>query len=153
MSNLSENCRLQIITLKQHANKSVRDIAALLNVSKSAVGRVIKSHQVTGTHQSQKFKCGRKRKTSLIDDRMLVRLSKKNPLASSSDLKSELSSRGVQLSDRTVRYRLVEAGRIARRPVKCQVLTPEMRKKRLEWALEHQNWTLDMWRSVRFILL
>ncbi|KAJ4426509.1 hypothetical protein ANN_27323 [Periplaneta americana] len=49
----------------------------------------------------------------------------------------------------TVRRRLLEAGRRARKPIK-QLLTPVMRKKRLMWAKLHQHWTVNDWKNVLF---
>lgn len=148
MSNLTEEQRLRIVVLRDETQLSIRQIADRLHVTKSAVGRVVKSYQQTGIYKSRKFQTGRKRKTTAVDDRTIIRLSKKNPLSSSSDIRREMANRGVNICKRTVQNRLVEGGQVAIRPVKCQVLTPDMRKKRLEWALEHQKWTKEMWRSV-----
>ena len=49
-------------------------------------------------------------------------------------LRKDLLSSGVNVSSSTVRRRLIECGRMARRPVKKQLLTANMKKKRLNWA-------------------
>ena len=148
MSNLTNNQRLQIITLRKNTFRSVREIADDLNVTKSAVGRVVKSYEETGSHESQKSLCGRHRATTEAEDRMIVRISKRNPHASSVDIQGEMSAFGTNLSERTVSNRLTEAGRSAYKPIPCQVLTDNMKAKRLQWAKDHQDWTIDMWRSV-----
>ena len=50
----------------------------------------------------------------------------------------------------TVRRRLLEAGRRARKPIKKQLLTTAMMKKRLVWAKKYQNWTTEDWSKVLF---
>jgi hypothetical protein len=44
----------------------------------------------------------------------------------------------------------LEAGRPARRPVKKQLLTELMRKKRYNWAMRYKSWTVEQWRKVVF---
>lgn len=148
MSNITDEQRIQIATLVDHTDKSIREIANDLNISKSAVGRVVKRYKESGSAKSLKTECGRKRITSPCDDRVLIRLSKANPKMTSNQLKGEMESHGVSLSLRTVQYRLIEGGRIPYKPIKCQVLTPQMKEKRFQWAKEHEQWTLEMWRSV-----
>ena len=50
----------------------------------------------------------------------------------------------------TVLRRLLAAGRKARRPIKKQLLTTAMCKKRLVWAKTHANWTIEDWKNVMF---
>lgn len=148
MRNLTDSQRLQIVTLRKHTTKSLRQIAEDLDLSKSAVGRVLLSYQTTGSHHSARSNCGRHRVTSAAEDRLLIRMSKKDPRASSVQLQSELSAIGIDITSRTVRNRLQEAGRFAYKPISCQLLTNEMKRKRLRWAEEHKDWTLEMWASV-----
>jgi len=49
------------------------------------------------------------------------------------DLQKDLMHAGVHISSRTVRHRLLEAGRKAEKPLKTQILT-EKRRQILEWA-------------------
>ena len=42
------------------------------------------------------------------------------------------------------------AGRKAIRPVKKQLLTNKMKKKRLQWAKKYKSWTVDQWKKVMF---
>ena len=34
------------------------------------------------------------------------------------------------------------------RPVRVPMMTPVHRRKHLQWAREHQNWTLEQWKKV-----
>ncbi|KAJ4445714.1 hypothetical protein ANN_12399 [Periplaneta americana] len=116
----------------------------LLN-SKCVKGRLDPSHP------RKKGNCGRKRKTSPADDRLIVRKSKLNPRLTAVDLTRELmATTGANIHVTTVRRRLLEAGRRARKPIKKQLLTPVMCKKRLMWAKLHQHWTVNDWKNVLF---
>ncbi|KAJ4436973.1 hypothetical protein ANN_17105 [Periplaneta americana] len=67
------------------------------------------------------------------------------------DLTRELMvTTGADIHVTTVRRRLLEAGRRARKPIKKQLLTPVMCKKRLMWAKLHQHWTVNDWKNVLF---
>src|ERR1700761_5867013 len=76
--------------------------------------------------------------------------SKKDPRKTSSDLWRDLSRAGVVIDASTVRTRLLQVGRKARRSVKKQLLTAALKKKRPAWAKEHKNWDIKSWRKVIF---
>lgn len=71
--------------------------------------------------------------------------------SSSAELSSEVRERyGVTISASTVRRRLVAAGLRARRPRKKPVLSTKMRVARLNFAKQHQNWSINDWKRVIF---
>ena len=57
---------------------------------------------------------------------------------------------GVHVSSPTVRRRLLENGRKARRPKKKQLLTIAMKQKQFNWAKKHKHWSEDDWSHVLF---
>jgi len=61
-----------------------------------------------------------------------------------------LSAAGVNVHSSTIRRRLIERGRIARRPKKKQLLTTVMKKKGLQWAKKLEKWDQQKWRQVIF---
>ncbi|KAJ4436577.1 hypothetical protein ANN_16610 [Periplaneta americana] len=61
-----------------------------------------------------------------------------------------MATTGANIHLTTVRRRLLEAGRRARKPIKKQLLTPVMCKKRLMGAKLHQHWTVNDWKNVLF---
>ena len=134
MSNITDEQRIQIVTLVGRTDKSIRKIADNLKISKNAIGRVVQRYKKSGSAKSLKKKCGRKRITSPADDRVLIRKSKAYPSMTANVLKEEMESHRVSLSTRTAQYRLIEGGRIPYKPIKCQVLTPQMKMKRFRWA-------------------
>jgi len=72
----------------------------------------------------------------------------RDPRETGDDLKRDLVGHGVDDSSRTVRRRLIDAGRPARKPVTKQLLTLQMRRKRL--AKRYRHWTKDDWSKVLF---
>ena len=65
----------------------------------------------------------------------------KNSKKTSKDLQRDLAIVGMNVASSTVRRMLFEAGRTARRPLRKQLLTKAMKKKRLSWARNHAGWT------------
>ena len=127
--------RTKILTLHVHTAKNQREIASIVGVNQSTVSRILKQARTIGTlSPKRKEKCGRKRKTSTRDNIRILRESKKDSRRTSYMLRKDLLSSGVNVSSSTVRRRLIECGRMARRPVKKQLLTANMKKKRLDWA-------------------
>ena len=124
--------RTKILTLHEHTTKNQCEIASIVGVNQSTVLRILKQARTTGTLSPKgKKKCGRKKKTSTRDDIRLLRESKKDPRKTSDMLKKDLLSSGVNISSSTVRRKLIECGRTARKPVRRQLLTANMKKKRL----------------------
>jgi len=141
--------RASVVALTKHTSLSIRQIATKLNLTKSTVGRIAKRAKDTGDCSTLRHgKCGRKRKTTPHDDKIIVRNSLKDPKKTSKDLQRDLASAGVHVASSTVRKRLLEVNRPARRPVKKQLITNNMKKKRLQWAREHKDWTKDNFRNV-----
>ena len=104
MSDITDEERIQIVTPVDHIEKSIREIADNLKISKSAVGRFVQRYKKSGA-KSSKMECGRKRITSPADDRALIRKSKAYPSMTANKLKEEMESHEVSLSTRTVQYR------------------------------------------------
>ena len=134
--------RASIIALKEHAGLSIRQISKKMKVAKSTVGDILKRKKDTGESSTlRQGRCGRKRKTTPRDDTVIIRESIKNPKKTSADLQRDLSTSGVNISSSTVRRRLLEVGRFARKPLKKQLLTSVMKRKRLQWARRYSQWT------------
>lgn len=141
--------RASVLALKTHASLSIRQIATKLNISRATVGRIVKRGIETGDCSVLRHgKCGRKRKTTSYDDKLIVRNSVKDPRKTSKDLQRDLAAAGVHVDSSTVRRRLLEVGRTARRPLKKQLLTDAMKRKRLRWARKHKGWTKYDFRNV-----
>ena len=143
--------RNHILTLSEHCNYTQTAIANIVGVSQKSVPRIIKQQDVTGSvTPRRKGKSGRKRKTTLKEDLILLWNSKKDPRKTSFDLQKDLASAGVRISSSTEKRRRLEAGRKAKKPLKTHLLTKRMKKKRLHWANTHKNWTIEDWKKVLF---
>ena len=79
-----------------------------------------------------------------------MRQSKLDLRKTSFDLRRDLAFTGTEISTRAVRKRLIMVGRKAIRPVKKQLLTDKMKKKRHEWAKKHKSWTEEHRKNVVF---
>ena len=92
---------------------------------------------------------GRPRVTSHRDDRVLQRLVRRMPFATSSLLKQHwLPNR--RLSTRTVRNRLKSAILKSRRVIKRPLLTDRHRRTRLAWCLAQRGSNLKTWRKIHW---
>ena len=143
--------RTKVITLHQYTTKSLKEISLIVGVSKTSVQRIIKKAMVSGNLESKrKGHCGRRTKAGPEAMQMLIRESETHPRDTSTKLRNYLATLGTQVSSRTVRRYLLKAGRRARRPLKKQLLTEEMKHKRLAWAQTYKEWTEEDWRKVLF---
>ena len=148
---ISVSKRTKILTLHQYCSMTQREIAKLVGVSQASVSCIVRKGSKFGSlSPNRKGRCDRKRKTSPRYEAVLIRESKKNPRKTSDALKKDLESAEVSISSSTVRRRLIEVGHMARRPVKKQLLTMAMKKKRYNWALKFKDWTCENRRMVLF---
>lgn len=75
----------------------------------------------------------------------------KREINNASELSREYESLGIpKISSRTARIELHRAGMKVMHMFKRPLLTSASRKKRLEFAMEHRNWTVNDWRAVVF---
>lgn len=139
--------RIKIQTLYEEGKTQV-EIAKLVKCSRCAVQYAIKRYAETGSH-ANKTRTGRKRVTTKRQDRKLIRDSLKDRKKTSSQLAAALSDEiGRPISSRTARRRLIEAGLKGCKARKKPWLSDSNKKKRLEWALKHQNFTQADWANV-----
>lgn len=144
---LSEAERAQIVLLASQG-MSQQKISKTLKHSRAAVQYALRLYRETGEYIS-KPRPGRKRKSSAREDRILARESLKNRQKTSSELAASLQERqNVTLSARTVRRRLTEAGLRGCKARKKPWLSEENKKRRLEWAKLHKDWSHEDWSNV-----
>jgi len=128
----TDRVNVVIVALSKHVEKSVRENGKEIGIPNSTAGRIIKSSKNDDVTIERRGRCGRKRKTTARDDQTIMRNSVKDPRKNIVDPKRDLSAAGVNVHSSSIRRRLIERGRIARRPKKKQLLTPVMKKKRLQ---------------------
>ena len=69
----------QVVAIRQHSSLLIKQIADQFGIAKSTLGRIVKAADEDGDisiHSSER--CGRKRKTTSHDDKMVVRNSVKS---------------------------------------------------------------------------
>lgn len=146
---ISEAKKGAIIALLNEKNLSYREIATKVGVSASTVSRMNKKI-VAGEDLllTSRKNCKGVRKTSVRDDRTIVRAAVEERRSTNRELTRKLRGRDINISARTVRRRCREAGLFCRRPAKKPRLTPRMKLKRLLWARMHRSYTIADWNKV-----
>ena len=114
------------------------------------MSKIISRHKVTG-QTAVKSRCGRPRKTTIQDDRLITRQAVRNPFITSTAIKRKFAGQISDISTRTIRRRLVAKFQChARKPLKKPLLTKRMRLKRVQFCQQYRHWTSEQWRRVMF---
>ena len=123
---------------------SQRRVTTALGVWKKCVSKKFKNNLSLSNTPGQ----GRKRTSTAIENRNLLRLYKKDRTKSSEMLSYELTlSNGKYLNARTVRHRLLTMSYKSYRATKRPLGTPAHKKQRLLFAREHQYWCRE-WNNI-----
>lgn len=127
---------------------SQRQVATILNVERSNVKYALKRYRETGLY-TRRPGSGGVRCTSARDDRFIVLEVLRNRFLTAVEIRQRLQiTRGVNVSERTIRRRIQECNLRARRPARGPELERHHRVARLQFAREHENWTLEQWGNV-----
>ena len=146
---LSQGLRDQIIALHRHTSKSIRAIAADLDIPKSSVADIIKKFKSTGS-TTPRPRSGRPRVTT-PRDHSVIRHAKANLFITAPEIKQELPESCLQVSVDTIKRRLrTHFGCPIRRAAAKPLLTQKMKRKRLEFCTKYKDWTAQQWREVMF---
>ena len=101
-------------------------------MAKSTVGRIMQAADEDGDiiiHRRRR--CGRKRKSTSHDDKVIIRNRVKSPWKTSKELQSDLAISAVFVHPSIIGTRLLASGSIARKPTKKRLLPTKIKKKRL----------------------
>ena len=105
---------------------------------------VLKKKEETGL-VINKRRSGRKRITSASEDKFITLISKRYMRLTSVEITERVNiSRHKKLSATTVKRHLQEAGLRGRIAVRKPLLSAKNKKKRLAWAFQYKDWTLEM---------
>lgn len=139
--------RSQIVILRR-VGKSIREIADIVGVSKGGVEHTLKRSSETHSNIDRK-RSGRPKKTSPVDDRHILIMSKRNRFKTAPEIRAEVNrSLAEPISVNTVKRRLRDKGYLGRVSVKKPLLRSQNKVKRLLFAQKHKDWTLEQWKSV-----
>ncbi|KAG1181460.1 hypothetical protein G6F35_015898 [Rhizopus arrhizus] len=144
MKQVSQDTVVQAISLLQQG-KSIREVERVTGLSKSAVGRLQKTH----CFGLGKPKGGRPKLLSAADERYCVRQVTKTRISSAIKVAKELEKdTGRKVSADTVCRALHKAGLGAIEKPKKPLLSAKNIRKRLSWCMAHKDWTVDDWKRV-----
>ena len=129
--------------------KIVRTIRANgQSITQRGVSKILAKFLNTGT-VSRKVGSGRKRSTTVRDDRQLLRSAISNRKQTLTSLSTSFyTADGHRLSKQTISRRLNERGFRFCRCRRVPMLTNRHRKQRLQWAKEYQHKPLAFWDTV-----
>ncbi|CAJ0951890.1 unnamed protein product [Ranitomeya imitator] len=115
------------------------------------VAKTIKRYKETGSHEDRPRK-GRPRVTSASEDKFIRVTSLRNHRLTAAQIRDQVnatqSSSSRHISTTTVKRRLCAAGLHGKIAARKPLLRTGNKQKRLVWAEEHKEWTLDQWKSV-----
>ena len=124
------------------------EIARKMECSRKGVQTMIKGYKEAKSFKNRKGQ-GRKKSTTNREDRSLKRASLADWRKSSSALPSEFrEGANKNISARTERRRLLEVRLNGCKAWKKPYLSQANKKKRLEFAKKHENWTPDDWGKI-----
>lgn len=130
--------------------RSIRYAARAIHASYTTVHRAVLRFQETQSY-TRRPGSGRPRATTARDDRFLVNLVLRNRHSTAPMARNRLAEvRGNNVSDRTVRRRLKEAGLGSFKPATGPELLAQHRVARLQFARQHVDWTEQQWGNVLF---
>lgn len=142
---ISRNCTNDIVSLlKQH--KSAADIARIKKVSVQTVYNIKRSSKLN----FEQNKPGPLPKVSKPLASKIAHRVKTGTFKNSADIVPYLKKKQVDVSPQTIRRVLKGSSLEARHKPKVLPLTKKRREMRLQWAKDHQSWTIADWKKVVF---
>jgi transposase len=142
---LSLSKRFEIVFLHTHPlgpKLGLGAVAKYVHCSKSAVGNIIKKWNET-RDLNDLPKSGRKRITTLKQDKKISELAKKNSDITAAKIKQKIEKYDVNISVNTIRRRLNESGAKYANQLSKPLLTEKHMKKRLQWAKKNKDFDWD----------
>ncbi|GFT82246.1 uncharacterized protein TNCV_5134461 [Trichonephila clavipes] len=145
-SQLSEFERGLIIGMKT-AGWLTRRVAGQVDRSECAVRNCWEQWTRKGTHSARETGFGATRKTTRIEDRMIIQQALVDPTVTRSTIRADV---GVAIVSQTISRHLAEANLKSKRPFRALPLTPEHRQLRLQWCQARSMWNVTDWQKVVF---
>jgi transposase len=146
---LSLEKRYEIVFLRLHPagpKWSFEKIAKRVHCSKPTVIYWVNKYQ-ENPDLSTAERPGRPRITTAKQDKRITAMAEKEHNITATQIQKKMEERNVEISARTVRRRLHEAGGKYTNEILKPLLTDDHQRKRLQWAKEHRNFD---WNRVIF---
>ena len=121
------------------------EIGKKLNRWCTTIRRFLFKYYLAGSFK-RKQGSGRRRKTTAREDRLIIREVRKNRKVTAAEIKRNFK---LDVDERTVLRRIHSIGKFKSYwSVKKPFISESNRKKRLQWAKQYQNWTIEQWKNV-----
>ena len=120
----------------KNQNKPVREIAETLSVAQSTVWNILKKKECTSELSNTK-RPGRPWKTTMVDDKRILSLVKKNPFTTVGQINNTLQEAGVCVSKSAIKRRLHQSEYRGFTTTCKPLVSLKNRKTRLEFAKQH----------------
>ena len=132
---------------------TVRALGLRFDLPKSTVQNIVQRYHKHGsTLLRYHGRCGRPRKLSTRDERVLARASVSNPMSTARQLRVSVGGNVASVSLPTVKRALKRQGRLAYRPSKSPSLNAHQRFVRLQWCKQYGHWTEEEWKKVGLVI-
>jgi len=142
--------RQQIIKLREVDKLSLGQISRITSKSKSVIHGVLNLYKQTKSIEPKKSP-GRPRKTTKREDRLMLKVVKKDRFKTAAAISREINDKmDSPISRRTVSRRLNEQNLFARSPITKPLISKKNKRLRLSFAYEHVVWTDKKWKTVHF---
>uniref|UniRef100_A0A9J7YYL4 Transposase Tc1-like domain-containing protein n=1 Tax=Cyprinus carpio carpio TaxID=630221 RepID=A0A9J7YYL4_CYPCA len=131
------------------AGLSISKTADLLGFSRTTISRVYREWSKKEKISSERQLCGRKCLVNVRGQRRMGRLVRDDRKATVTQ-KTTRYNQGMQntISECTTHRTLKQMGYSSRRPHWVPLLSAKNKKRRLQFAQAHQNWTIEDWKNV-----
>ncbi len=132
----------------RRAGLSISKTADLLGFSRTTISRVYREWSEKEKISSERQMYGRKCLVDVRGQRTMCRLVRDDRKATVTQITTHYKGMQNTISERTTRRTLKQMGYSSRRPHRVPLLSAKNRKRRLQFAQAHQNWTIENWKNV-----